>query len=52
MRDYLANNSIVTGALSDYRILAMIGRGGMGAVYRVMRMADHTVWALKELFPT
>ena len=52
MREYLANNSIVTGALSDYRVLAMIGRGGMGAVYRVMRMADHTVWALKELFPT
>jgi len=52
MSEFLAIDTIVTGTLSDYRILGMVGRGGMGAVYRVMRLADHTVWALKEMRPT
>ena len=52
MSDFLAIDSVVTGTLSDYRILGLVGRGGMGAVYRVMRLADHTVWALKEMRPT
>jgi serine/threonine-protein kinase len=52
MSEFLAIDSVVTGTLSDYRILGMVGRGGMGAVYRVMRLADHTVWALKEMRPT
>src|SRR6266542_1443320 len=29
----------------------MIGRGGMGAVYRAQRLADGTIWALKEMRP-
>lgn len=52
MSDFLSIDSVVTGTLSDYRILGLVGRGGMGAVYRVMRLADHTVWALKEMRPT
>lgn len=52
MSDFLPVDSVVTGTLSDYRILGLVGRGGMGAVYRVMRLADHTVWALKEMRPT
>lgn len=52
MSQFLTIDSIVTGTLSDYRVLAMVGRGGMGAVYRVMRLADHTLWALKEMCPT
>ncbi|MCX6016049.1 MAG: protein kinase [Chloroflexales bacterium] len=52
MSQFLTIDSSVTGTLSDYRVLAMVGRGGMGAVYRVMRLADHTLWALKEMCPT
>lgn len=52
MSAFLVPDSVITGTLSDYRILSMVGRGGMGAVYRVMRLADHTIWALKEMRPT
>ena len=52
MSDFLAIDTVITGTLSDYRIMGMVGRGGMGVVYRVMRLADHTVWALKEMRPT
>jgi serine/threonine protein kinase len=49
MSAFLVPDSIITGTYSDYRILSMVGRGGMGAVYRVMRQVDHTIWALKEM---
>ncbi len=39
------------GARGEYQILRLIGRGGMGAVYRAQRLADNTVWALKEMRP-
>lgn len=52
MSEFLAIDTVITGALSDYRIMGMVGRGGMGAVYRVMRLADNTIWALKEMRPT
>jgi tRNA A-37 threonylcarbamoyl transferase component Bud32 len=52
MSAFLVPDSIITGTYSDYRILSMVGRGGMGAVYRVMRQVDHTMWALKEMRPT
>lgn len=47
--ELLAPNSIVSGANAKYRVLSLIGRGGMGAVYRVQRTADNAVWALKEM---
>jgi len=49
--DLLAPNTIVRGAADSYVVLNLIGRGGMGAVYRVRRMSDNTVWALKEMRP-
>jgi len=52
MNAFLLPDSVIAGKYSDYRVLSMVGRGGMGAVYRVMRVADHTVWALKEMRPT
>ncbi len=42
---------IIRGARGEYKILGMIGRGGMGAVYRAQRLADGTIWALKEMRP-
>lgn len=47
--ELLAPNTIVSGTNAKYRVLSLIGRGGMGAVYRVQRTADNAVWALKEM---
>lgn len=47
----LTPNLIVPGTRSTYRILKLVGRGGMGAVYRAERTADNTIWALKEMRP-
>ncbi|MFN8568347.1 MAG: protein kinase [Kouleothrix sp.] len=47
--DLLAPETIVPGVRDQYKILALIGRGGMGAVYRAQRLSDGTVWALKEM---
>jgi hypothetical protein len=49
--DLLTPNAIVRGAADTYTVLNLIGRGGMGAVYRVQRASDATVWALKEMRP-
>src|SRR5438128_697841 len=51
MSDLLAPNTIIRGARGEYKILNVIGRGGMGAVYRAQRLADNSVWALKEMRP-
>src|SRR5438128_622955 len=47
--ELLAPNTIIHGAHGEYKILGVIGRGGMGAVYRAQRLADGAVWALKEI---
>ncbi|NJO04960.1 MAG: serine/threonine protein kinase, partial [Chloroflexaceae bacterium] len=44
-------NDVIPGKHSEYLILGLVGRGGMGAVYRVRRQADNTIWALKEMRP-
>src|SRR6476659_1927952 len=49
--ELLTPETIIQGARGEYKILGMIGRGGMGAVYRAQRMADGTIWALKEMRP-
>lgn len=49
--ELLAPNTIIHGAHGEYKILGVIGRGGMGAVYRAQRLADGAVWALKEMRP-
>jgi|HigsolmetaAR201D_1030396.scaffolds.fasta_scaffold06955_4 serine/threonine protein kinase len=51
MSDLLEPNTLIRGAHGDYVILALIGRGGMGAVYRAQRQADGAIWALKEMRP-
>lgn len=51
MTDLLVPNTIIRGTNGEYKILGVIGRGGMGAVYRTQRLADGTVWALKEMRP-
>ncbi|MBC8075629.1 MAG: serine/threonine protein kinase, partial [Chloroflexales bacterium] len=35
----------------EYKILNLIGRGGMAAVYRAQRLSDGAIWALKEMRP-
>lgn len=49
--DLLAPNTVVRGTADSYTIVNLVGRGGMGAVYRVRRASDNTVWALKEMRP-
>src|SRR3954453_22945147 len=49
--ELLVPETIIRGARGEYKILGMIGRGGMGAVYRAQRLADGTIWALKEMRP-
>nr|WP_322512278.1 protein kinase [Chloroflexus sp.] len=51
MLDRLADNSTIRGTSDAYTILNLIGRGGMGAVYRVRRASDGSIWALKEMRP-
>jgi serine/threonine protein kinase len=51
MSDLLTPETIISGLNADYQIVNLIGRGGMGAVYRARRTADNTIWALKEMRP-
>ena len=48
-QDLLTPNMIVPGTTDTYTVLNLIGRGGMGTVYRVQRTSDASVWALKEM---
>lgn len=49
--DFLRPHQRLHGKQSDYVIEQIIGRGGMGAVYRVKRLSDQTTWAIKEMRP-
>jgi serine/threonine protein kinase len=51
VEELLKKDDRLQGKRGDYSILNLIGRGGMGAVYRARRLADNTVWALKEMRP-
>lgn len=48
MVEQLPVGTIVAGRQSQYEVLAVVGRGGMGVVYRVRYLADGSIWALKE----
>lgn len=57
----MANHKQVVGALPigsviksgkhDYQVLEVLGAGGFGITYKVLRMTDHRIIALKEFFP-
>ncbi len=49
--ELLKPNDTLQGEQSQYAILNLVGRGGMGAVYRAKRLSDSTIWALKEMRP-
>ncbi len=51
VEELLKPNDVLDGTRSAYTILNLVGRGGMGVVYRVKRTADGTTWALKEMRP-
>ncbi|MCU0494193.1 MAG: protein kinase [Chloroflexaceae bacterium] len=44
-------NEVIPGRRDSYTIINLVGRGGMGAVYRARRASDNTLWALKEMRP-
>jgi serine/threonine protein kinase len=46
--DQLPVGTVVVGQHGQYEILSVVGRGGMGVVYRVRRSTDGSIWALKE----
>lgn len=46
-------NQLLRGHGGDeYLIVRLVARGGMGAIYRVVRTRDQTTWALKEMSET
>jgi serine/threonine protein kinase len=46
----LPNSWTLAGSQGDeYLVVKLIAKGGMGAVYKVVRTRDHTIWALKEM---
>lgn len=47
----LIPNTVLQGTNDRYTILKLIGRGGMGAVYKAQRASDTTIWAVKEMRP-
>ncbi|GAB4113953.1 MAG: protein kinase [Roseiflexaceae bacterium] len=49
--DLIPPETQIKGDRAEYRIMSLIGRGGMGTVYRARRLADQTIWALKEMRP-
>lgn len=49
--ELLKPTDLLHGPNGEYVIQSLIGRGGMGAVYRVERTSDHSTWALKEMRP-
>ena len=51
MQELLAPNDVLRGMAGEYKILNLIGRGGMAAVYRAQRLSDGAIWALKEMRP-
>ncbi|RRR73106.1 MAG: FHA domain-containing protein [Candidatus Viridilinea halotolerans] len=51
MQELLAPGTLARGTNDSYSVVNLIGRGGMGAVYRVHRASDQTIWALKEMRP-
>ena len=51
MFDLLPDGTTLQGTQGQYRLLGVIGRGGMGAVYRGERLGDGSIWAVKEMRP-
>lgn len=44
-----AQQRLANGQGDEYFVVTLIAKGGMGAVYQVIRNRDQTVWALKEM---
>lgn len=44
-----AQQILANGQGDEYFVVMLIAKGGMGAVYQVIRNRDQTVWALKEM---
>ncbi len=51
MLDQLPQGTVVEGQQAQYDVLGIIGRGGMGVVYRARRLSDQQIVAVKEMRP-
>lgn len=51
MVDQLPQGMVVEGQQAQYEIIGLVGRGGMGVVYRSRRLQDQALIALKEMRP-
>jgi serine/threonine protein kinase len=51
VEELLKRGDTLRGNYGEYTILNLVGRGGMGVVYKVQRADDASEWALKEMRP-
>lgn len=47
----LPSGYILKGGKENYKIISVLGSGGFGITYKVERLSDHKILAMKEFFP-
>lgn len=52
MSEALPNGTVIKSTRYEYRVEKIIGAGGFGITYKVVRTSDYIVFAMKEFFPS